>query len=177
MLQKACEVLEEKGKPRNIEDPDNLEKTEAAQKKMAEWWNNIQKRRFRDAELAHDFGNREYAQLVCLEIDGGKCPRCSRNWRRIEFSNFFGKGFYFRPNCDCFFRCPNCDSELFDEMMRGILKATNHHCPKCKWPLIHDGKKNWGKEVEAIFHEKRNKPWEILQWKKDLGIIREAKSK
>lgn len=166
MLQKASEVLDEKGKPRN---------TEQSQKSMDSWWHNIQKHRFHDAEIADKYGKTEYRKLICLELDGGNCTRCHKPWRKIEFSNPIGKGIYYRPNCDCFYRCPNCDSELFDEMERGILQATNHHCPKCKWPLVVDKHRNWGKEIEEKIQAMRSRPWELWQWKKELGIVREIK--
>lgn len=156
MLQKASDVkLSEQDKP---------------------FWEKIMDQRGKIAEKAYKLGKKEYAELIVRESDGGKCPRCNKEWKRIEFKDSNNTRIYYRPDCDCFYRCPNCLTELFDEMMRGILAKTNYYCPDCGWPLVKDGKKYWGKSWDEWFKEHRkSSPWKIWELKKELGIVREVK--
>jgi len=148
--------------------------------KIITWWERIQQRRGKIAEIAFKNGNIEYSELLVRESDGGPCPRCKANWKKIEFDNWISEGVYYRPTCDCFYRCPNCNQELYDEQCRGLLKknkAGNILCPDCKWPLLHGDKIYWGKQWDEWFFANRKNPKKIFELKKELGIILEVRQR
>ena len=70
-----------------------------------------------------------------LETDGGKCPKCSKMWKKIEFENVFAAGSYHEPDCQCLMKCPRCKNHLYDYYVTTRLRMSKYVCPFCKWSL------------------------------------------
>lgn len=161
-----------------MEKISNLMGEKTNPKALNSWREALTKKRLKDAENAWNNGNTEYSQLIAYEHDGGNCPRCNKSFRKIEVKNYFWEGFYYRPDCECYYRCPQCEIELFDEMFRGVLKKTDNKCPRCKWPLVKDGKKYWGKDWDKWFKDNRTfNPAKIHELKKELGLFKQIDEK
>lgn len=73
--------------------------------------------------------------FVTLEIDGGKCRTCRKDWLRVEFESHFYIGHYHVPNCDCGCICPVCISVLDIEQQTYELKNDSWKCPHCGYQL------------------------------------------
>lgn len=59
----------------------------------------------------------EYIVLLHLEKDGGKCPRCGKEWNKVPVKNVYADFHYYDPACGCYGRCKPLVDE--DRNMRG----------------------------------------------------------
>ena len=105
--------------------------------------------------------SKEIRQMTQLEIDGGKCPVCRKEWIVVEFNNVFGSGRYFKPDCQCFFKCPRCKNQLYDLKVTTRLKMKNFTCPGCGWVLLYNGDKRFGPVYEKFYDGQQRKPKNI----------------
>ncbi len=48
----------------------------------------------------------EAGQYLDAENGGGACPRCKKNFSRVDVDNKHGKFTYYRPSCRCYPKCP-----------------------------------------------------------------------
>lgn len=61
--------------------------------------------------------------LMNLESEGGRCPKCLKEWIEVEKETQFSYMKYYNPNCYCFVRCPLCGKSLHYEDFSGDLKS------------------------------------------------------
>lgn len=78
-------------------------------------------------------GMNTVARLMCLEVMGGKCSRCQREWQKVSFEGIFYSGEYWKPNCNCYTSCPRCGSNLYIEEVTGKITANDNACTNCNW--------------------------------------------
>lgn len=94
-----------------------------------------------------------FKKFTVLEFEGGHCFLCHKLWKEQLFDNHFLTGRYFIPNCDCFVRCPSCDSELYD--LQYVYNQKLKYCDNCNWLLLDPDaptwKKRYGKDFELYF--------------------------
>jgi hypothetical protein len=107
--------------------------------------------------------------LLSAELDGGPCPECGKGWHKVEFNNPFLAGVYYRPVCECFIKCPNCQRIVYDDQLIGMLEKKIFNpdsrqmdvimvCTNCGWTLDDGEKKRYGIEYEQKeFLHDRNK--------------------
>ncbi len=114
--------------------------------------------------------SKEIHQMMQLETDGGKCPKCKKEWIEVEFNNVFGSGRYFEPGCQCYFKCPRCKKHLYDLYVTTRLKMNKYTCPVCGWVLLFDGDIRFGTDYENFYDSQRTKP-------KNLNIAKAIKDK
>ena len=95
----------------------------------------------------------ELSKLLNLAWNGGECPRCGNFWKKIEFGNQFGSGYYYEPTCECYMVCPHCGEKLYREQLIDELNyGVNGEkaCPKCSWILLRSISghlhKQWGRD-------------------------------
>jgi len=105
--------------------------------------------------------SKEIQQMAMLEADGGKCQKCKKEWIEITFNNVFGSGRYFKPDCQCYFKCPRCKKHLYDMYVTTRLKLANYTCHYCDWVLMFDGDERFGQVYEMFYDSQRIKPTNI----------------
>jgi len=102
--------------------------------------NKRQKRWLTKIEDAQRAGlSKENIELMTLISDGGLCPKCDKSWKRIDWNNKLGKGFYYLPVCHCYKFCRKCSRKddsgfyhkrwLFLEESSGSI--IGNKCPNC----------------------------------------------
>ena len=100
-----------------------------------------------------DASDHDTANLIKIEMDGGPCPKCTKEWQIVTFANRYGSGGYFKPACECYPRCPRCSRELYEEFSSGILQGRDWRCD-CGYQLW-----LWG--ADSTSHKKRHgSDWE-----------------
>lgn len=76
----------------------------------------------------------EFIVLLHLESDGGKCPRCGQDWKKIVAKNEYASFHYYDPACGCYGRCKpivdgtkvrGCGNSLHREKAMGIEGCTS----------------------------------------------------
>jgi len=90
------------------------------------------------AEAVYNLGEKLVANLMGMELDGGKCPKCSEPWVKVKFDNPFGAGEYYTPACYCFYSCPRCRKQLYLAQASGKLETANWMCTNCSFPLTQE---------------------------------------
>jgi hypothetical protein len=55
------------------------------------------------------------AHYMDLSADGGPCPNCDKQYKRIDVKNRFADFHYFDPDCGCSPHCPDCGVSLHVE--------------------------------------------------------------
>jgi hypothetical protein len=75
-------------------------------------------------EAAH--GNTQVVLALELERQGGACPVCGREYRRVDVANHFARFSYYQPACRCFRVCPRCERYMVAERFLEIA-----HCTGC----------------------------------------------
>ena len=105
--------------------------------------------------------SKEIQQMAKLETDGGKCPKCKKEWIEVEFNNVFGSGRYFKPDCQCYFKCPRCKKHLYDMYVTTRLKMNKYTCQACGWVLFFGDDKRFGQDYESFYDSQRIKPTNI----------------
>jgi len=133
------------------------------EQKEAKWNMIVEERKRHMIALGKRLKKEIFEKLFDLEMLGGKCPTCGKEWVKIEFNNKFLKGIYYEPSCDCFIQCPECETWLYDKQYEyaGKLK----YCDNCFFKLVETetGKKRYGKEYLTHYKSKsRKKQLEIL---------------
>ena len=103
----------------------------------------------------------EIHQMAQLETDGGKCPKCKKEWQKKEFNNMFGFGKYFQPGCQCYFKCPRCKKHLYDMHVTTRLETCKYTCHSCGWVLMYDGEKRCGLKYELFYDSQTIMPKNI----------------
>lgn len=101
---------------------------------------------------------KEISLLAALEAQGGKCPRCEREWEKVNFDNIFRSGEYYKPQCQCYFKCPVCKKHLYDSYVTTRLKMNKYRCHYCDWVLLFGNKKRHGAKYELWYDSQRIKP-------------------
>lgn len=73
----------------------------------------------------------EFIVLLHLERDGGKCPRCGQEWKKVTVRNVYADFYYYDPACGCYGRCKlladgskGCGNSLHREAAMGIDGCT-----------------------------------------------------
>ena len=148
-------------------------------------WENIMKKRaiFFENEYKRIDANikipEKDKQIICseiikvstLELEGGSCFKCHREWKKIEFNNLFGKGIYYQPQCECLIKCPCCKNELYDYYVTTRLKMKKYRCPHCGFGLyVNDDpncEKRFGKKYEIFYDSLKRKPAMIAKTKEE----------
>ena len=121
-------------------------------KRFQQLWESILQHRVDASISLGDAGDKEIATLLRLEIDGGHCPLCGDSWREICFDNIFGQGRYFQPGCQCYPKCPRCQTWQYEEFSAGMLKARDWRCHACGFKLLtDDGFQRYGQRYEATW--------------------------
>jgi hypothetical protein len=145
-----------------------IEEKEAIWRKLMktriEWWEKEYKRiinakHIKDSEK--DIICKEILMMSQLEIQGGECPRCSKKWIKVEFDNIFRCGSYYKPDCQCFFKCPVCKNHLYDSYVTTRLKLNRYQCPYCDWVLVYEDQKRHGLKYEIWYDNQKVKPANI----------------
>lgn len=137
------------------------------------WWDNEYKRLNKSKYFSadqKDFISKEIHQMKHLETDGGKCPKCYKEWSEKKFDNVFGSGRYFKPGCQCYFKCPRCKKHLYDLYVTTRLKMKKYTCPGCGWVLLFDGDTRFGPKYEDFYDSQLTKP-------KNINIAKAIKDK
>ena len=148
--------------------------------KKEQSWNNIMRRRIEwyENEYKRINDNRKIStkdkEIICkeilaiaqLEAQGGKCIRCGREWKKIEYDNIFGKGEYYEPACDCLIKCPDCKNQLYDYNVTTRLRMNGWLCPFCGFGLFVNNdpnmEKRYGKTFEVWYDSLKRKPPRIV---------------
>ena len=137
------------------------------------WWENeykrINKSKYFSAEQK-ELLSKEIQKMTQLETDGGKCPKCGKDWIEEKFDNIFGSGRYYKPDCQCYFKCPRCKKHLYDLYVTTRLRLNRYTCPVCDWVLLFDGEKRFGRDYENFYDSQRVKP-------KNINIAKAEKEK
>ena len=124
-----------------LTDDQKIERYENIIRRRLAWWE----------EKANIIRNKEITKLAGLELSGGEC-HCGISWEKIKFDNYFGKGVYYVPNCDCYMSCPVCRCELYDFQVVNYFKIQREtKCPECGFYLIYENEKRWGTEYRQMF--------------------------
>lgn len=96
-----------------------------------------------------------FQKFTVLEFEGGECFICHRYWKIQEFDNHYLAGKYYIPDCNCFIKCPSCESNLYD--LQYVYNQKLNHCDNCGWLLLDpDGpiwKKRYGAEFEIFYQD------------------------
>lgn len=100
-----------------------------------EIWDGFCKKQTEEVGQVQKAGMDEVAQLLCLELMGGPCPVCKRQWKKVTFDGMVYSGEYWVPDCHCYHTCPRCGQELYIEQASGSLRSNGDVCPNCKWAL------------------------------------------
>lgn len=95
-------------------------------------------------------------KLVTLELDGGKCWRCKKEWNKVQIDSIFYSGHYHIPTCECDCICPVCASVLQMEQHTYELKNAGWRCPHCGYELAEFDDKGQMTGKRYGHHIKRN---------------------
>ena len=109
-----------------------------------------------------------FGKLFRLEFEGGECWMCHKPWIRHKFDNQFLAGVYYTPNCDCFIRCPECQTWLYDLQYKYSEKLL--YCDNCGFMLLNKvtKTKRYGGEYE-IYYNGLSRKEQISAWM-DKGV-------
>jgi hypothetical protein len=55
-------------------------------------------------------------RLNQLQAEGGKCPKCGKDWNRRHYKNRLAEFDIYIPACTCYPRCPMCNRVLMVEI-------------------------------------------------------------
>jgi len=97
----------------------------------------------------------ELIVLMALEVEGGECPRCGKDWNMIHVSNRFAEYMHFKPSCRCYQACPRCKTSMHREEVTGVAPQ----CLTCGYdPRRPSGrkrrkKKNRAEKAEEVIDE------------------------
>lgn len=98
-----------------------------------------------------------------LEFKGGVCWKCGIQWIEhiVDSNNKYGK--YYTPNCECFIKCPNCLTYLYDLQ---ILYEKVEECHNCGFKLWNNkiNRPRFGRDYEEFF----NSLTEAEKWKERM---------
>lgn len=136
--------MEISGKP--MEFPTEETKSEKWRLKCYAW--------SEEAEANYKADNKTVATLMALEITGGRCPKCSIEWHRVEFNNSLGSGVHYKPACSCYYKCPRCHRSLHLEDAGGLLADNDYFCTNCGFPLNGLAEEEWIKRCKNEFSKK-----------------------
>lgn len=137
------------------------------------WWEYEYKRKNKSNYFTSEqkqIISKEIQQMAQLETDGGKCPKCKKEWVEERFNNIFGSGRYYKPVCQCYYKCPRCKKHLYDMYVTTRLKENKYTCNSCGWVLMHDGDKRFGPKYEEFYDNQITKP-------KNINIAKAMKDK
>ena len=90
------------------------------------------------AREMHEIGHTTIADMILVQIDGGKCFKCGMSFKEVKVDNIFAKFSYYTPTCDCYPSCWHCGKLIIEEK----IKLENiKYCPNCHvniWETKHD---------------------------------------
>lgn len=81
---------------------------------------------------------KEEALLLELDINGGPCLSCGKEYRKVEIKTKYIHFQYYEPSCSCFPKCPLCGRYLHHEVMTNQAGCRN--CGKLQ--CIEEGRTN-----------------------------------
>ena len=80
------------------------------------------------AREMHNLGHTTVAEMISVQIDGGKCYKCHAEFEKVKVNNIFAEFEYYRPTCSCFPTCWHCGKLIIEEK----IKLDNlKYCPNC----------------------------------------------
>ena len=80
------------------------------------------------AREMHEIGHTTIADMILVQIDGGKCFKCGMSFKEVKVDNIFAKFSYYTPTCDCYPSCWHCGKLIIEEK----IKLENiKYCPNC----------------------------------------------
>jgi len=69
-------------------------------------------------------GEMAILQALDLERNGGECPVCRMQWRKVVLKNAFADFTYYQPACKCFHECDRCSvPPLLDPKTKELRRA------------------------------------------------------
>ena len=90
------------------------------------------------AREMHEIGHTTIADMILVQIDGGKCFKCGMSFKEVKVDNIFAKFSYYTPTCDCYPSCWHCGKLIIEEK----IKLENiKYCPNCHvniWETKHN---------------------------------------
>ena len=70
--------------------------------------------------------NKKFAEIIALELTGGKCPICQKGWIKVGAENKFAIGEYYKPTCLCLPHCPACGRLYYWEYFHDKLTEKSY---------------------------------------------------